>query len=80
MDWKRKLGSRKFWAACASFIVAILTALRADPDTVQHVSAIIMAFSTLMVYILAEAYVDGQHQGGLNESKPNSEASDKNLI
>lgn len=60
---KRKLTSRKFWIAVAGFITAILIACNVDKGSIAQVTAIIMAFADIIVYVFAESYVDGQHIG-----------------
>ncbi|MGM1023031.1 MAG: hypothetical protein ACQEXV_21585 [Bacillota bacterium] len=59
-DWKRKLSSRKFWALLAALLTSLLTAFGASNDTVIQVTGVIGAFSAVIAYILAEAYVDGK--------------------
>ena len=58
IDWRQKLSSRKFWAAAAGFISALLVAFRTDENTISQVSAIITAGGVLVAYILGEALVD----------------------
>lgn len=61
IDWKRKLTSRKLWIALVGFVSALLVAFKVDPGTVEHVTSIIMAFATLISYILAEGFADGSN-------------------
>lgn len=60
IDWKRKLSSRKFWCAIIGFITSLLVAFNVDKLTIEQVTAIIGSIGTLVAYILAEGYVDGQ--------------------
>ena len=62
IDWKRKLSSRKFWAAFIGFITAILVAVKFTEIEITQVTAIISAFATLIIYILTEGYVDGKRE------------------
>lgn len=62
IDWKRKLSSRKFWAAVTGFVVAILFAFNIADVTVEKVTSIISATSILIAYILAEGFVDGKNE------------------
>lgn len=64
INWKLKLSSRKFWAALTGFAVAVLCAFGVSELTIEQVSAIIGAVGTLVVYIAAEGYVDGQRARG----------------
>lgn len=58
MNWKRKLTSRKFWAAVVGFITAILIAFKIDNLTVEQVTAVISALGVLVAYILGEGLAD----------------------
>lgn len=58
INWKRKLTSRKFWAAVVGFITAILIAFRIDNLTVEQVTAVISALGVLVAYILGEGLAD----------------------
>ena len=61
IDWRQKLSSRKFWAAAAGFVSALLVAFRASEGTISQVSAIITAGGVLIAYILGESMVDSSH-------------------
>lgn len=58
IDWKRKLTSRKFWAAVAGFITPLLLAFGVAETSVTQVTAIIMAGADVLAYIVAEGIVD----------------------
>ena len=58
IDWKRKLTSRKFWAAVVGFVTPMLLAFGMAEDTVTQVVAIIMAGADVVAYIVAEGLVD----------------------
>ena len=62
IDWKQKLSSRKFWAALAGFVTALLVALNYNELTIQQVTAIISAAGILVAYILGESYVDANRK------------------
>lgn len=59
IDWKRKLTSRKFWAAIVGFITQLMIAFGVADSTIAQVSAVIMAGATLIAYMIAEGLVDG---------------------
>ena len=40
MDWKRKLTSRKFWAAVAEFVTMLLIAVGKAEETAVQVAAL----------------------------------------
>ena len=66
-DILRKLTSRKFWAALVAFITALLVAFNVPDASISQVSAIIMAFGSLVAYIFAEGWVDSSR--ALNEQE-----------
>ena len=58
IDWKRKLSSRKFWAALAGFVGAIAVFCGAGESMITEVTAIISAAGVLIAYILGESMID----------------------
>lgn len=62
IDWKKKLSSRKFWAAVVGFVSAILIALNYTELQIEQVAAVITAGGVLVAYILGESYVDGKRE------------------
>lgn len=58
IDWKSKLSSRKFWALVAGFVGSLLVAFNVSEGSISQVTAIITAFGSMAVYVLAEASVD----------------------
>ena len=58
MDWKRKLTSRKFWAAVVNFVTQLLLAFRLDENEVAQIAAIIMAGAGVVAYIIGEGMAD----------------------
>lgn len=58
INWKQKLSSRKFWSAVIGFITAILFAFNVAEAQIEKIVGIITATSTLIIYILAEGYID----------------------
>jgi hypothetical protein len=58
IDWKRKLTSRKFWAAIVGFVTPMLLAFGMAEDNVTQIVAIIMAGADVVAYIIAEGLVD----------------------
>lgn len=67
IDWKRKLSSRKFWALVAGFVSSLLVLFNFNENDIAQVTAVITAFGSVAVYILGEAYVDGQRVRGGEE-------------
>lgn len=58
IDWKRKLSSRKFWAALSALVCAVAVVCGAGESVITEVSAIISAAGVLIAYILGESMVD----------------------
>jgi hypothetical protein len=68
VDWKKKLSSRKFWAAVAAWMTSLMTSFNIGDNVMARVSILIAGIGSLAVYILAEANVDagnivGETQG-----------------
>ncbi len=60
IDWKRKLSSRKFWSLVIALVGSILVACNVPQGSIERITAIIGGFASVIVYILAEAYVDAE--------------------
>lgn len=58
IDWKRKLTSRKFWAAVVGFVTPMIIAFGAGEEVATQVAGIIMAGGTLIAYIIGEGLTD----------------------
>ena len=63
IDWKRKLTSRKFWAAVCEFVAMLIIAFGGTQETAVQVTAIIMAGAAVLAYIIAEGLVDAANVG-----------------
>lgn len=63
IDWKRKLTSRKFWAAVIGFVTPIMIAAGATDNSITQVTAIIMGGATLIAYIIGEGMTDAASVG-----------------
>ena len=64
IDWKRKLTSRKFWAAVVGFITAVMLGFGYAESTAAEVASIVMAGATLIAYIIGEGIVDASSVSG----------------
>ncbi len=64
MDWKRKLTSRKFWVAVASFVSMLIVALGGAEAAATQVTALIMAGAAVVAYIIGEGLVDAKNNTG----------------
>lgn len=67
IDWKRKLSSRKFWAALAAFVGAVAVFCGAGESVITEMTAIISAAGVLIAYILGESIVDSASAGDETE-------------
>lgn len=68
VNWKQKLSSRKFWAAVAGFVTAVLVASNVESGTVEQITAIVTAGGVLVAYILGESVVDANRDYGADKS------------
>ena len=69
INWKKKLTSRKFWAALITFITSILIAFGVSDLTIEQVIAVISAGSVMIAYIIGEGMVDAARLEKDNTSK-----------
>jgi len=79
IDWKRKLTSRKLWAAICALTVNIIIAFGGTQAVATQVTAIIMGTATVIAYIIGEGLVDaanvGYYELPLEEIPPDEEES-----
>lgn len=61
MDWKKKLSSRKLWAAVADFVGMLLVAFGMAETEAAQIAAIIMSGAGVLAYILAEGMIDASN-------------------
>lgn len=67
IDWKRKLTSRKFWAAIASFVTMLIIALGGTESAANQTAALIMAGASAVAYIIGEGLIDAANAGNAND-------------
>lgn len=60
MDWKRKLGSRKFWACITAVVISLIAFTGANPETTERIVALIGAIGGLSIYMLSEGMADSK--------------------
>lgn len=58
IDWKRKLSSRKFWAAVSGVAISVMMAFGQGAERQERVAGVISSVGVLAVYILSEGAVD----------------------
>ena len=69
IDWKRKLTSRKFWMALATFVAGLILAFKGDAKTAETVSGCIMSAASVIVYVVGEGLADAAAIKSESESK-----------
>lgn len=62
IDWKKKLTSRKFWAAVCSLVAQMVVAFGGTDDQGVKITALIMAGATVIAYIIGEGLVDAHNK------------------
>lgn len=55
---KRKLSSRKLWAAVVGVIIGLATMFGLDGGAIDTVSGAVMCFGSLISYIITEGKID----------------------
>ena len=58
IDWAAKLTSRKFWMALIGLTSGLLLCLKVDENTVNDITGVIMAFGSVLAYIIGEGLTD----------------------
>lgn len=58
INWARKLTSRKFWAAVASFVSMMIITCGGTENSAAQITALIMAGATVIAYIIGEGLTD----------------------
>ena len=59
IDWKRKLSSRKLWAA-AGIVAGLAMVFGLDENTISTVAGAVVSVASVVAYILAEGKVDAE--------------------
>ena len=62
-DIKRKLTSRKFWAAIAAFVSMLMVTMGESQEVATKVTALIMAGAAVVAYIVGEGLIDAASSG-----------------
>lgn len=63
IDWKRKLTSRKLWAAICALVANLVIAFGGTEAESVQITAIIMATGAVIAYIIGEGLVDAVNAG-----------------
>jgi len=59
-DWKRKLSSRKLWAAVTGIVTGLAMAFGFDYSTISTVAGAVVSVASVVAYIMAEGKVDAE--------------------
>ena len=62
IDWKRKLTSRKFWVAVATFVSMMIVACGGAEAQATQITALIMAGASVIAYIIGEGLTDSSNK------------------
>ena len=73
MNWKKKLSSRKFWAAISGVVISVMVAFNADAGSQEKVTGVITATGTLAIYMLAESSTG---KAAIEETKENEKSGE----
>lgn len=60
IDWKRKLSSRKLWAAVVGIITGLAMVFRLDENTISSVAGAVVSVASVVAYIITEGKVDAE--------------------
>lgn len=60
IDWKRKLSSRKLWAAVAGIVTGLAMVFGLDEGTISSVAGAVVSVASVMAYIITEGKVDAE--------------------
>ena len=69
IDWKRKLGSRKLWAAMAGIVTGLAMVFGLDEGTISSVAGAVVSAASVVSYIITEGRVDAQGVKKASEEK-----------
>lgn len=69
IDWVRKLTSRKLWTAVASFVSMMIVATGGAENTATQVTALIMAGTSVVAYIIGEGLTDSANTGAEDQDE-----------
>ncbi len=58
IDWKRKLSSRKLWAALAGVVTGLAMVFGLDEGTISTVAGAVVSVASVVSYVITEGRVD----------------------
>lgn len=63
IDWKKKLTSRKLWAAIAGIVTGLAMVFGLDDGTMSTVSGAVVSVASVITYIITEGKIDAVSVG-----------------
>ena len=60
IDWKRKLSSRKLWAAAAGVVTGLAMVFGLDESTINSVAGAVVSVVSVAAYIITEGKIDAK--------------------
>ena len=69
IDWKRKLSSRKLWAAAAGIVTGLAMVFGLDESTISSVAGAVVSVASVVTYIITEGKVDAENAKKTAEEK-----------
>lgn len=67
IDWKRKLSSRKLWAAVAGIAAGLAMVFGLDQGTITDVAGAVVSLASLVTYIVTEGKIDAARKKGVGQ-------------
>ncbi len=61
IDWKRKLSSRKLWAAAAGIVSGLAMVFKLDESTISSIAGAVLSVASVVSYIITEGKVDAEN-------------------
>ena len=61
IDWKRKLSSRKLWAAIAGVVTGLAMVFKLDESTISSIAGAVVSVASVVSYIITEGKVDAEN-------------------
>lgn len=60
INWKRKLSSRKLWAAVAGIVTGLAMVFGLDESVISSVAGAVVSVASVVAYIVTEGRVDAE--------------------
>ena len=76
IDWKRKISSRKLWAAAAGVIAGLALVFGLDENTISTVAGAVVSVASVVVYIITEGKVDTE---GVRNAVEGTESTEEDI-